>query len=199
MPGIASSPYCRVARSPRGPSATSWHRGVCTALLCLTLPAACTADTSTAPSPKPPSTAKSTAPATAASTAPATQPIAFATTTMTLKDKTFALEVAQTTAQTERGLMYRDSLPADHGMLFVMPYVDVWSFWMHNTRIPLDIIFLDRRGKVVDIHNRAPMDDTALGPPSPVQFIIELNLGTAQKIGLRKGDTLAIPARYLQN
>jgi uncharacterized protein len=185
------------APPPHEPRAASPFAPLIVGLLLLTLPSACTADTSTAP--KPPSTAKSTAPATATSTAPATQPITFDTTTMTLKGKTFTLEVAQTTPQTERGLMYRDSMPEDHGMLFVMPSADTWSFWMHNTRIPLDIIFIDRRGKVVDIHNRAPMNDTGLGPPSPVQYIIELNLGMAQKIGLRKGDTVEIPPKYLKN
>jgi hypothetical protein len=118
---------------------------------------------------------------------------------MTLKDKAFTMEVAQTDAQCERGLMYRDSMPADHGMLFVMPYADTWAFWMHNTRIPLDIIFIDRAGKVLDIHNRAAFDETSRGPTYPAQYVIELNLGTAQKIGLRKGDTVEIPKKYLKN
>ena len=161
------------------------------AILCL-FPAACTADTSTAPAKpaSPPATA--TAPA-------ATAPITFDTTPMTLKGKAFSMEVAQTDAQSERGLMYRDSMPDDHGMLFVMPYVDTWSFWMHNTRIPLDIIFLDRAGRVLEIHNRAALDDTSRGPISPAQYVIELNLGAAQKIGLRKGDIVEIPQKYLKN
>lgn len=156
-------------------------------LVLLLLPVACTAGTSTAPA----------KPATAS--APATQPITFDTTAMTLKGKAFTMEVAVSDAQSERGLMYRDSLPADHGMLFVMPYVDTWAFWMHNTRIPLDIIFVDRAGKVLEIHNRAAMDDTSRGPTSPAQYVIELNLGAAQKIGLVKGDSVEIPKKYVKN
>jgi uncharacterized protein len=154
--------------------------------LLLLLPAACTADTSTAPAP-------------ATTSAPATAPIAFETTAMTLKGKAFTMEVAVGDAQTERGLMYRDSMPDDHGMLFVMPYVDTWAFWMHNTRIPLDIIFIDRAGKVLEIHNRAALDDTGRGPTSPAQYVIELNLGAAQKIGLARGDIVEIPKKYMKN
>ena len=158
---------------------------LCAALLCL-LPAACTGDTATAPA-KP-----ATAPA-------ATAPVAFDSTAMTLKGKAFTMEVAESDAQSERGLMYRDFMPDDHGMLFVMPSADTWGFWMHNTRIPLDIIFLDRAGKVLEIHNRAAFDETSRGPTYPAQYVIELNLGTAQKIGLRKGDIVEIPKKYLKN
>jgi uncharacterized protein len=185
MPAINPAARFRAGASP--------CRCLAVALVSLALPTACTADTSTAP--KPPSTAPSTAPA----TAPATQPITLDTTTMTLKGKVFTMEVAQNDAQTARGLMYRDSLPPDHGMLFVMPRADIWSFWMKNTRIPLDIIFVDRTGKVVLIDNRTPMDETGHGPDTPVQYVIELNLGLAQKIGLRKGDTVEIPAKYVKN
>ena len=153
----------------------------------LTVPTTCTAATSSAP--KPPATA----------TAPATEPITFATTTMTLKGKLFTMEVADTEAKTQRGLMYRDSMAEDHGMLFVMSKADAWSFWMHNTRIGLDIIFVDRAGKVVLIDTRAPMDETGHGPSTPVQYVIELNAGMAQKIGLRTGDSMEIPAKYLKN
>ena len=118
---------------------------------------------------------------------------------MTLKGKDYTMEDAQTDAQTERGLMYRDSLPEDHGMLFVMPEEKIWDFWMHETRIPLDIIFLDKSGKVLEIHNRIPMDETGRGPASPNLYVIELNLGMAGKIGLQKGDIVEIPKKYIKN
>ncbi len=156
-------------------------------ILCL-LPG-CTADTSPASKPAPAKPAFPTA----------TAPVTFDTTTMTLKGKPFAMEVAQTEAQTARGLMYRDSLPEDHGMLFVMPEEKIWDFWMHETRIPLDIIFLDKSGKVLEIHNRIPMDETGRGPASPNLYVIELNLGMAGKIGLQKGDIVEIPKKYIKN
>lgn len=159
-------------------------------------PVGCTTGTEAASAP---TTTPATASAPATATEPATKPVAFESTTMTLKGKAFSIEVAQSTEQTERGLMYRDSMAEDHGMLFVMPRLDTWEFWMHNTRIPLDIIFIDRSGQVVEIHQRKAMDDTSMGPARPVQYVIELNMGTAQKIGLRRGDTVELPKKYLQN
>jgi len=87
----------------------------------------------------------------------------------------------------------------DHGMLFVMPYADTWSFWMHETRIPLDIIFLDRLGTVIDVQKRAAMDETGKGPAMPALYVIELNQGVADKIGLKPGDRVEIPKKYVKN
>lgn len=163
---------------------------------------ACTSDTSSAPA-KEPASASATAPASVPqATKPATSapsPMAFDTTTMTIKGHEFSVEVAQSDAQSERGLMYRNSMPADHGMLFVMPREDTWSFWMHETRIPLDIIFLDKHGIVIDIQKRAPMDERGMGPALPALYVIELNQGTADKIGLKRGDTVEIPRKYVKS
>ena len=95
--------------------------------------------------------------------------------------------------------MYRTSMPGDHGMLFVLEKPDTVNFWMHNTRIPLDIIFLDKDGKVLVIHHRKAMDDTGMGPDSPAQYVIELNLNATDKLGLAKGDKVEIPKKYLKN
>jgi len=158
----------------------------------LAAPAACTADTST-------QTAASKA---ASQTAPDASkpaleeepyPIHFDSTTMTIKGKVFTVEVAATQAQEMRGLMYRNSMPEDHGMIFFLGEEQKISFWMHNTRIPLDIIFLDKDGKVLDIFNRKPLDDAGTGPDSPALSVIELNGGMANKLGLKKGDTVEVP------
>src|SRR4051812_32551729 len=128
----------RHMNSPPLPSITKCLWGSMSALLMLAaLPAGCTADTASAPTTKPAPIA--TRPATLSA---ATAPMTFDTTTMTIKGVKFTLGVAENNAQIERGLMYRDFMPTDHGMLFVMPYSDKWSFWMHETRIPLDIICL---------------------------------------------------------
>lgn len=177
------------------PSTLFFRRTVMT--LCLLLPAACTADTTSAPA---------SAPATKPATGPATRvlesppfPVAFESTDMTIKGKPFTVEIAKSDIQVQRGLMYRDSMPADRGMLFIMSAYEKTNFWMKNTRIPLDIIFLDKTGKVIDIHDRKPFDELGMGPDVPVQYVIELNEGMSQKIGLKKGDTVEIPAKYAKN
>jgi uncharacterized protein len=169
--------------------------------LSLLLPTACTADTTSTPATK-----TATKPATATSTAPATRVLEsppyrvdFDSTTMAIKGRQFTVEIANTPIQTERGLMYRDSMPADHGMLFIMPTLAKTSFWMKNTRIPLDIIFLDQTGKVVEIANAKTFDETGVGPNVPVRYVIELNAGTSEKIGLKKGDMVTIPAQYARD
>ncbi len=163
----------------------------------LLLPAACTADTSSAPVTKPATTAPATRVGGGVENAPFR--VDFESTTITIKDQKFTVEIANTPLQTERGLMYRDAMPPDHGMLFIMPTYEKTAFWMKNTRIPLDIIFLDQSGKVLQIDDRKPFDETGSGPSVPVRYVIELNQGTSQKIGLKKGDTVQIPAAYAKN
>ncbi len=132
-----------------------------------------------------------------AETIPATE-TAPAPVTVTIQNKPFQLEVATTEEQHARGLMFRTSMPADHGMLFVFDKPDTYSFWMHNTLIPLDIIFLDPSGKVVDIHTRQPKDDTGMPPRAPALFVIELNADTAKSLNLNLGDTIRLPDKFLK-
>jgi uncharacterized membrane protein (UPF0127 family) len=131
---------------------------------------------------------------------PATAPseLKYETVKLTIKDKPFTLEIADSDTKTERGLMFRKSMPADRGMLFIFDTPDTYSFWMHNTLIPLDIIYLDPAGKVVDIHHRKALDDTGMSPRDPARFVIELNAGVAEAIGLKIGDTIALPEKYLK-
>jgi uncharacterized membrane protein (UPF0127 family) len=104
------------------------------------------------------------------------------------------LEVASTAAQRSLGLMYRDSLELNHGMIFLFPDEKVQSFWMKNTKIPLDIIFLDSAMKVVAIqydaapYSEAPRDSK--GKPS--KFVVELVAGSCVKYGVSEGSTLMI-------
>src|SRR6202012_96879 len=72
--------------------------------------------------------------------------------------RTFNLEIASTPSAQETGLMKRDSMPDDHGMIFVFPDEINRNFWMKNTRIPLDIIFLNTGGTIVSIHQMEPYD-----------------------------------------
>jgi uncharacterized membrane protein (UPF0127 family) len=86
-------------------------------------------------------------------------------------------EVADTDAARERGLMNRKNLPTDTGMLFVWPREEKVSFWMRNTLIPLDMLFI-RNGYVVAVApNAKPLDETPIAPPMPVDAVLEVNGG----------------------
>ena len=113
--------------------------------------------------------------------------------TMAIGGKSFTLEVAANEGDRQRGLMYRKSLAEDRGMLFVFPEQRPLSFWMRNTLIPLDIIYLDRFGKVVSVSQMKPLDETGVPSGWPAKYAIELNEGTAKQLGVKAGDVLKIP------
>ena len=112
---------------------------------------------------------------------------------MQIGQKQFELEIANTQDARMTGLMRRDSMPADHGMIFVFRTVQEWSFYMKNTRIPLDIVFVDANGRIVSIQQMKPYELTSISPPAPVKYAIELNQGAAAKAGAKVGDQLRIP------
>ena len=122
---------------------------------------------------------------------PAGMPVAK----MTIGKKSYNLEVARTETEQEKGLMKRDSMPQDHGMIFVFPDEQMRSFWMKNTRFPLDILFLDSRGKVVSIHPMRAYDESNTSSDLPAQYAVELNKGQAESSGVKVGDVLEIPAK----
>jgi uncharacterized membrane protein (UPF0127 family) len=104
-------------------------------------------------------------------------------------DFAFTLEVADTEAQRERGLMFRTSLAPDAGMLFDYHQEQQAAFWMQNTLIPLDMIFIAADGTVKTIHvNARPMDPTSIPSEVPVRFVVEIAGGRSQEIGLKVGD-----------
>ena len=108
--------------------------------------------------------------------------------------KAYNVEVAADNYSREKGLMERDSMPGDHGMIFVFDDESERSFWMHNTRIPLDILFLDSNGSVVSIHTMKPYDESTTPSEKPAKYAIELNAGEAAACGVKVGDQLTIPA-----
>jgi uncharacterized membrane protein (UPF0127 family) len=112
---------------------------------------------------------------------------------MQIGNRTFHLEIARTEDQQETGLMKRDSMPADHGMIFVFADEKEVAFWMKNTRFPLDIIYMDHLGKVVSIHQMKAYDLTPIYSGGPTQYAIELNVGAAEDAGVHTGDQLQIP------
>ena len=113
-----------------------------------------------------------------------------------LKGERFTVELAETQEKQALGLMFRDSMPADHGMLFIFPAQGLRSFWMKNTRIPLDIIYFDEELKLVSIAENAQPCRTRRCPnyPSegPAKYVLELNAGKAAELDLRPGDLLEL-------
>ena len=115
-----------------------------------------------------------------------------------LKGHRYNVELALDAATQQRGLMFRDDMPADHGMLFIFDRPNMQTFWMKNCRMPLDILYFDQNYKLVSVQQRVPPCRDADGncpvyPSSgPAQYVLELNAGTAEKIGVKAGDALTV-------
>jgi hypothetical protein len=107
----------------------------------------------------------------------------------------FRVELADTPETQARGLMYRTSLPADRGMLFVFAEPRPVAMWMKNTFVPLDMIFLDGAGRVVDVAERTePLSTAIIQSRAPARAVLEVSGGTARRIGLGIGDIVEHPA-----
>ena len=107
----------------------------------------------------------------------------------------FKVWIADTEPSRERGLMFVKSLPAGHGMLFLFEEPQFASFWMKNTYLSLDIVFIGPDGKVVNIaHDTEPLSLRTVESDAPVLGVLELVAGTAAKIGLSIGDRVLHPA-----
>jgi uncharacterized membrane protein (UPF0127 family) len=103
----------------------------------------------------------------------------------------FAIELASTPAQQEQGLMFRRELAADAGMLFDLGSERIATFWMKNTLIPLDMLFIAGDGRVADIHERAvPLSEATISSKVPVRAVLELNGGTVARLGIKPGDVV---------
>jgi uncharacterized membrane protein (UPF0127 family) len=106
-------------------------------------------------------------------------------------DFRFTVEVADTDAQRERGLMFRKTLAPDAGMIFDFHATVEVGFWMKDTLIPLDMVFIAADGRVEGVHaNAKPMDTTLIASPMPVRFVLEIAGGRAAEIGLEPGDSM---------
>ncbi len=110
-----------------------------------------------------------------------------------LGKQTFTLEIADTDESREHGLMQRETMPEDHGMIFVFADERPLSFWMKNTSIPLDIIFINGANRIVSIHQMTPFDLSSTRSAAPAKYAIELNQGAAADAGLKAGDEVPIP------
>ena len=122
----------------------------------------------------------------------------FSTSELTIVTATglhrFTVEVAETPAQMEQGLMFRRTMAPDAGMLFEYQEPTVATMWMRNTLIPLDMLFVDAQGRIVNIHERAvPQSLDVISAAAPVRAVIELNGGTAARLDIFPGDLVRHP------
>lgn len=107
----------------------------------------------------------------------------------------FTVDVADTPDLRSRGLMFVEDMPTMHGMLFVYDYAQTVTFWMKNTLIPLDMIFADADGVVQRVHeNAVPGDLTGIPGGSRIQFVLEINGGMADRLGIDAGTEMRHPA-----
>lgn len=115
-------------------------------------------------------------------------------TKMKLGSDTVTLEIANAPASRTKGLMERDSMPEDHGMIFIFPEDTPQSFWMKNTRFPLDIVFINSQSKIVSIHTMRPYVTTSTYSAAPAKYAIELHAGKAKELGLQAGQSVSLPS-----
>jgi uncharacterized membrane protein (UPF0127 family) len=118
------------------------------------------------------------------------------------RNVSFTVEIADTPSKREMGLQYRHDLAADRGMIFLFPAESQQSFWMKNTPLPLDMIFINRERKIVGIVEQTvpfSLDPRSVGAPS--QYVLEINGGLAKRHGIKAGDAVRfddIPQKNLK-
>lgn len=146
-------------------------------------------------------------PACAAQPAPAATPTAastptqlrnFARSQLTIERRggrdTLQIWLAQTSAEQEQGLMWIQHLPADQGMLFVLGQPRPMTMWMKNTYVSLDMLFVDRQGRITHIAQRAkPLSEDLIESGGEVAGVLEIGAGEAQRRGIAIGDRLIHP------
>ncbi len=127
------------------------------------------------------------APMPASAQSPDGKPQSLPITTLKVGPHAVAAEVASTPDQRSLGLMYRFSLPADHGMLFVFPEPQPLAFWMRNTYIPLSIAFIDAEGRILNIVEMAPRSDATHPSRGDALYALEMRKGWFAERGVAPG------------
>ena len=105
---------------------------------------------------------------------------------------TINIEVADDDAEREQGLMYRDTMAENEGMLFLMESEEIQNFWMKNTILPLDILYVDSERRIVSIHKDCkPYSLDQIVSAKPALFVVEVNAGYTNKYGIKVGDQIS--------
>jgi uncharacterized membrane protein (UPF0127 family) len=105
-----------------------------------------------------------------------------------------AVELARTVEERSRGLMFREELGEDRGMLFVFAEDSEGSFWMKDTSIPLSIAFIEGDGTILDVQDMEPLTEERHKPPGPYRYALEVNQGWFQRHDRGAGDVVEIPS-----
>ena len=122
------------------------------------------------------------------------EPLEPLTVVTSTREHDFMVEIADDEMERQRGLMHREPLAADRGMLFQFPDVAERGFWMHNTPSPLDIIYIDPYGRIVSIaKNATPNSDALIPSNGPASGVLEVRAGRADEIGAKPGDKVRHP------
>lgn len=107
--------------------------------------------------------------------------------------RSFTVELADDPAERAAGLMFRTRMDDDHGMLFVFEETQLVGFWMKNTPLSLDLLFIGEDGRVKAVKRGEPMSEATIAAQEPVRYVLELNAGTAEKAGIAPGDLCRHP------
>ncbi len=107
-----------------------------------------------------------------------------------IKDHDIRTEVAATEAARLRGLMFRDRLAENSGMMFLYPRAEITAMWMKNTRIPLSVAFIDAKGRILNVADMEPFSETAHVSAGPAAYALEMNRGWFGKRGIKAGDVV---------
>ncbi len=113
---------------------------------------------------------------------------------MKLGERTVRLQVALSPVEMQRGLMFRKTLGADEGMVFVFDRPQIMSFWMRNTELPLDIAYFDPNGELKEVYAAFPHDERPVKSYDRRQIVVEMNQGWFARAGLRAGSRVDVAA-----
>ncbi len=160
-PGLCSGESGLACSGAAGQPAAPWWKAACAA--------ACLA-ASVVPSPAP------------------AQARLLPTTSLTLGSATVHVEIAATPENRNRGLMFRESLPPDHGMLFVFEQDTTQCFWMKNTPLPLTIAFVDAQGHIINMRDMQPYSEATHCPAAPMRYALEMPQGWFLQYGIKAGE-----------
>jgi uncharacterized protein len=120
--------------------------------------------------------------------------------TATDAEHEFDVEIATSQIQVSYGLMFTEELAEDVGMLFIFPQSGMLTFWMKNTFIPLDMIFISADGRIINIAaNAKPFSTDMQRAAAPAKAVLEINGGLAEKLGIQPGDRVIHPSLSLSN